>query len=634
MVNNTLEGFTQIPSYCIQPEVLLIFSRRFSCLTKESVQEEFTRLQYLSTSEYLRSHELLSHEFFVNTNNPYKKGSCEEAEFEYIPLLPLHWIATSANVSLHCTYAALIEDIVTYIKWLKSKEDMDTITSGRRPRFSVASTFNLRTAMGTGMPTPHRRGDIYDMVTLFVTTISLGHYERWPQCPDLLRKSWKYVMELPYIPLHHSHTILDSLDDKDRIRKNNFLFTGRLLLWGPERVCSIRNSLSSLAGMNGMIIVNVTENESNKAPNPHVFRLMQSSIFCIIAKADSYSTASFYSALHAGCIPIVISDWFVFSYPWTIPYADFVIRVLEEDFLKNPKQVIDYIEMNYIVTNKYKTMQTMIQKWIPLLSFEFLPISGMKYKHSRELIFHSLSSDSGSGSGSGVDSGLGSKVGSGSRSGSNNHRGSIGNINDESLVGYLTSSTTTATTATTTATTTSKSMEKTYAILPFELMLLELRYAQRPESMHKAIPCAGPFKCTWNGATLNEIALNFKHQQNNKLIENRSHLCKHVSRLIGHYKIVYFMQCVRILWPLTPGKLIKADLPAHSPIRRETIIRGDEGTRDETVYKQQLDSQDLAFVLNFHALTNLSKTGQFQWTTYPKFGNEKHVKLLHDFQEY
>ena len=37
--------------------------------------------------------------------------------------------------------------------------------------FIVASTFNMRTEMGAGMPTQVRRGTIYDIVTKFVTNM-------------------------------------------------------------------------------------------------------------------------------------------------------------------------------------------------------------------------------------------------------------------------------------------------------------------------------------------------------------------------------------------------------------------------------------------------------------------------------
>jgi hypothetical protein len=42
--------------------------------------------------------------------------------------------------------------------------------------------------MGIGMPTQVRRG-AWDTVSEFVMSLSIGHYERWPQCPDLLEKA-------------------------------------------------------------------------------------------------------------------------------------------------------------------------------------------------------------------------------------------------------------------------------------------------------------------------------------------------------------------------------------------------------------------------------------------------------------
>ena len=49
-------------------------------------------------------------------------------------------------------------------------------------------------------------------------------------------------------------------------------------------------------------------------------------------------------------------------------------------------------------------------------------------------------------------------------------------------------------------------------------------------------------------------------QTNTNIIPTkRHHLCKHVDRLIGKYKIVYFMQCVRVLWPLRPANFLKID---------------------------------------------------------------------------
>ena len=71
------------------------------------------------------------------------------------------------------------------------KEDQKKVSSLLKdsiPKFTVASTYNLRMEMGIGMPTQVRRG-AWDTVSEFVMSLSIGHYERWPQCPDLLEKA-------------------------------------------------------------------------------------------------------------------------------------------------------------------------------------------------------------------------------------------------------------------------------------------------------------------------------------------------------------------------------------------------------------------------------------------------------------
>ena len=105
-----------------------------------------------------------------------------------------------------------------------------------------------------------------------------------------------------------------------------------------------------------------------------------------------------------------------------------------------------------------------------------------------------------------------------------------------------------------------------YSVLPFELMLWEMKImfhsntssfdSSGNDKLYPAaaatatIPCVKPFTCTHTGQTLVELAMKFP----TPLSDTRGHLCKHASRLIGMYKIVYFMQCVRILWPLAPGQ--------------------------------------------------------------------------------
>lgn len=347
--------------------------------------------------------------------------------------------------------------------------------------------------------------------------------------------------------------MIDILDIKaftELNRATNFFFAGRLLLWGPERVCSVRNAIGSIAGVADVVVVNITEQEANGPVEPKLFKQMQSSVFCIVAKADSYSTASFYSALAAGCIPIVISDWFVFSFPWAIPYSQFTIRILENDFIKDPEGCLKAIRAQYS-TAKLEAMRREIHAWLGLLSFQTLDINTLQYKSLQSM------------------------------------------YNDSTITPPSTAPLMTSTTAN------ALSMK---SILPLEMMLLEMRYAQRPELERAIVPCISPFACTKEGRTLHEVALSVK----NFVKETRSHLCQHAPRLIGYYKIVYFMQCVRILWPLEPGKLKPVDTKPGGG----------------------LDPRDKEFMMNFHALTNISKAGKWTYVTHPISPNEVKVKTL------
>jgi len=42
------------------------------------------------------------------------------------------------------------------------------------------------------------------IITSFIESLYLGHYERITQCPDILRKNFKYVVELPSIIYNHN----------------------------------------------------------------------------------------------------------------------------------------------------------------------------------------------------------------------------------------------------------------------------------------------------------------------------------------------------------------------------------------------------------------------------------------------
>lgn len=173
------------------------------------------------------------------------------------------------------------------------------------------------------------------------TNLNLGHYERQPQCPDVLRKQWRSIVEIPFLSLFEmpspllslsltkdmTHTLQtenlnssnigsqndstesqsEQLNRMEGIRPISFFFSGRLLLWLPERVCSVRHVIASdLLARTDTVIMNVTEKQSYGPISTDALEYQLKSIFCLVARSDSYSTAFFYDALQAGCIPVVI----------------------------------------------------------------------------------------------------------------------------------------------------------------------------------------------------------------------------------------------------------------------------------------------------------------------------------------
>jgi hypothetical protein len=84
------------------------------------------------------------------------------------------------------------------------------------------------------------------------------------------------------------------------------------------------------------------------------------------------------------------------------------------------------------------------------------------------------------------------------------------------------------------------------------------------------------------------------------LRETRSHLCRNSKRLIGMYKMVYFMQCVRVLWPLHPGKFRNADNEAR-------FSKSNYDASNDNGPGIQKDDRD--FVLAFHNIAHQELIG-------------------------
>lgn len=137
------------PTYCIDPQILLIASARAEkCFHRHgSASQELSYLRGVSVADYHRAHELLAFQYFVEYKaNPHRRP-CESADFEYIPLLPLAWrsgVPTSTSCTAGgycprtnvtgdpdaCSVKALIDDIVAIVQVLKTDRKQADLGAG------------------------------------------------------------------------------------------------------------------------------------------------------------------------------------------------------------------------------------------------------------------------------------------------------------------------------------------------------------------------------------------------------------------------------------------------------------------------------------------------------------------------
>ena len=134
-----------------------------------------------------------------------------------------------------------------------------------------------------------------------------------------------------------------------------------------------------------------------------------------------------------------------------------------------------------------------------------------------------------------------------------------------------------------------------------------------------------------------------------KMADQRPYLCKTNTRLVGYYKIVFFMQCVRVLWTLNPGKFKPGDL-VHlnsnqaqqggggagngtssyvlpyqpSPVTPLLLASSSEGEGKGVVVTSSLTGYERDFVLAFH---NLSRPAGWRAINFPP-GSDKKNRIV------
>lgn len=148
------------PYFCINQQFHSIILQRFPTINKQVIEYEINRLKHTSANEYFRGYDLTAYYYYVlEPSNPYRKDSCDDAIYEYLPFLPFYWrpsiyseeraskgIYEDSNAKRNVS--AFISDILKFVEEdPHSKSDYKSLT---RYRFTVGSPYNFRTLMGTG----------------------------------------------------------------------------------------------------------------------------------------------------------------------------------------------------------------------------------------------------------------------------------------------------------------------------------------------------------------------------------------------------------------------------------------------------------------------------------------------------
>lgn len=80
---------------------------------------------------------------------------------------------------------------------------------------------------------------------------------------------------------------------------------------------------------------------SSHLPSIDYDDLLATTLFCMMPRGDSTSSARFFDVVSAGCIPVVVSDWIYLPFQQFIDYSTFVVFVRESDVLENPSAFLD-----------------------------------------------------------------------------------------------------------------------------------------------------------------------------------------------------------------------------------------------------------------------------------------------------
>jgi hypothetical protein len=98
-----------------------------------------------------------------------------------------------------------------------------------------------------------------------------------------------------------------------------------------------------------------------KIPQPRWIQEIVDSQFCLVIRGDTPHSHSLFAAVKAGCIPVIISDWYLFyspPFPATLNMWEFCVFLPEEDYIRNPQQSLASLQniSKEVIQDKLKAL--------------------------------------------------------------------------------------------------------------------------------------------------------------------------------------------------------------------------------------------------------------------------------------
>ena len=159
---------------------------------------------------------------------------------------------------------------------------------------------------------------------------------------DLTCKGGAASVPVPYVVSRPAWLVAPELPRTNR--STLLFFRGHLPRSTIDTKQVRRNLLLKLQGLPGVQVEAATA-QPGAVYEPHDAYLakMMRAAFCLAPRGDTASSKRLYEAIAAGCVPVIISDTLRLPFERRLRWADFSIRMREDDVLKAPARLDEWL---------------------------------------------------------------------------------------------------------------------------------------------------------------------------------------------------------------------------------------------------------------------------------------------------